>query len=89
TESFSVFPCMRTSVEGMIRTNKNYAVYRKILANAKMTPNISVFPTYEFLMNRALRDMSVKIAKNNYNSHEFATKLIFIQSEVDYLMSMY
>ncbi|MCK5106006.1 MAG: extracellular solute-binding protein [Elusimicrobiales bacterium] len=89
TESFSVFPCMKTSVEGMIRSNKNYAVYRKILSHAKMTPNISVFPTYEFLMNRVLWNMSVKIAKNNYNSQELVKKLIFIQSEVDYLMSLY
>ena len=89
TESFSVFPCLKTSVEGMIRLNKNYSVYRKILSNAKMTPNISVFPTYEFLMNRVLWDMSVKIAKNNYSSQEFVKKLIFVQSEVDYLMSLY
>ncbi len=89
TESFSVFPCVTTSVEGMIRSNKNYAVYRKILSHAKMTPNISVFPTYEFLMNRVLWDMSVKIAKNTYSSQEFSKKLIFIQSEVDYLMSLY
>ena len=89
TESFSVFPCQKTSVEGMIKTNKNYAVYRKILSHAKMPPNIAVFPTYNFLMNRVLWDMSVKIAKNNYNSQELAKKLIFIQSEVDYLMSLY
>ncbi len=89
TESFSVFPCQKISVEGMIRTNKNYAVYRKILSHAKMPPNISVFPTYNSLMNRVLWDMSVKIVKNNYNSQELAKKLIFIQSEVDYLMSLY
>ncbi len=87
-ESFNVFPCMKKSAE-YIYEQKRFSVYKTILSKPRMTPDIEIFPTYEFLMNNLLKEMAIKVAAGAWDEDDLQRKLIIVQTEVDYILSSY
>jgi len=52
-------------------------------------PNIMVYPTAELLLERALWNLSLKIARKDYTREDLNRELIMAQGEADYLLSLY
>jgi ABC-type glycerol-3-phosphate transport system substrate-binding protein len=89
TESFGVFPCLKPVFEERLREEREGAVYRRIFAAPELKPNIMVYPTAELLLERALWNLSLKIARHDYEREDLTRELIMAQGEADYLLSLY
>lgn len=87
-ESFNVFPCLKSLLEPCLKLKK-YGIYGEMIREPRMTPNISIFPTCESLLNNLLKETAVKIARGTYEEDDLRKKLIIIQTEVDYILSSY
>ncbi len=88
-ESFGVFPCVRTVLESRLREEREGDVYRRIFSAPELKPNIMVYPTAELLLERALWNLSLKIARRDYEREDLTRELIMAQGEADYLLSLY
>jgi ABC-type glycerol-3-phosphate transport system substrate-binding protein len=89
TESFGVFPCLKQVFEERLREDRDGPVYRRIFAAPELKPNIMVYPTAELLLERALWNLSLKIARRDYEKEDLTRELIMAQGEADYLLSLY
>ncbi len=89
TESFGVFPCLKPVFEERLREEKEGAVYRRLFSAPELKPNIMVYPTAELLLERALWNLSLKIARRDYDREDLTRELIMAQGEADYLLSLY
>ena len=47
------------------------------------------YPTAELLLQRALWNLSLKIARKDYTREDLNRELIMAQGEADYLLSLY
>jgi ABC-type glycerol-3-phosphate transport system substrate-binding protein len=88
-ESFGVFPCLRTVFEDRLREEREAEVYRRLFSAPELMPNIMVYPTAELLLERALWNLSLKIARRDYDREDLLRELIMAQGEADYLLSLY
>ncbi len=88
-ESFGVFPCLRSVFEERVREEKETAVYKRLFSAPVLKPNIMVYPTAELLLDRVLWNLSLKIAKKDYDREDLMRELIMAQGEADYLLSVY
>ena len=88
-ESFGVFPCLKPVFEERLRDEKETAVYRRLFSAPELMPNIMVYPTAELLLERALWNLSLKIARGDYEREDLTRELIMAQAEADYLLSLY
>jgi ABC-type glycerol-3-phosphate transport system substrate-binding protein len=89
TESFGVFPCLKPVFEERLREERDGPVYKRIFAAPELKPNIMVYPTAELLLERALWNLSMKIARRDYEREDLTRELIMAQGEADYLLSLY
>lgn len=89
SESFGVFPCLRTVLESRLREEREGGVYRRIFSAPELKPNLMVYPTAELLLERALWNLSLKIARRDYEREDLTRELIMAQGEADYLLSLY
>lgn len=89
TESFGVFPCLKTAFEERLQQESEPETYRKIFSAPELMPNIMAYPTAELLLERALWNLSIKIARRNYDREDLTRELIMAQGEADYLLSLY
>jgi hypothetical protein len=89
TESFGVFPCLKTVFEERLQGEKEVETYRKIFSAPELMPNIMAYPTAELLLERALWNLSLKIARRDYDREDLTRELIMAQGEADYLLSLY
>ncbi len=89
TESFGVFPCLRSVFEERLRDERESDAYRHIFAAPELKPNMMVYPTAELLLERALWNLSLKIARGDYDREDLTRELIMAQGEADYLLSLY
>ena len=89
TESFGVFPCLKPVFEERLREEREGEVYRRLFSAPELKPNIMVYPTAEVLLERALWNLSLKIARHDYDREDLTRELIMAQGEADYLLSLY
>jgi len=89
TESFGVFPCLKTAFEECVQEESAAETYRKIFSAPELLPNIMAYPTAELLLERALWNLSLKIARRDYDREDLTRELIMAQGEADYLLSLY
>jgi ABC-type glycerol-3-phosphate transport system substrate-binding protein len=89
TESFGVFPCLKHVFEERLRDERESEVYRRLFSAPELKPNIMVYPTAELLLERALWNLSLKIARRDYDREDLTRELIMAQGEADYLLSLY
>ncbi len=89
TESFGVFPCLKPVFEEHLRDERESDVYRRLFSAPELKPNIMVYPTAELLLERALWNLSLKIARRDYEREDLTRELIMAQGEADYLLSLY
>lgn len=88
-ESFGVFPCPKAVLEERIRGERDEDAYRRLFSAPALMPNIMVYPTAEQLLERALWNISLKIARRDYEREDLMRELIVAQGEADYLLSLY
>ncbi|OGR94536.1 MAG: hypothetical protein A2016_07765 [Elusimicrobia bacterium GWF2_62_30] len=89
TESFGVFPCLKSVFEQRLQEEREVDVYRRIFSAPELMPNIMVYPTAELLLERSLWNLSLKIARKEYTREDLNRELIMAQGEADYLLSLY
>jgi ABC-type glycerol-3-phosphate transport system substrate-binding protein len=89
TESFGVFPCLKPVFEERLREEREAGVYRRLFSAPELKPNIMVYPTAELLLERSLWNLSLKIARKDYDREDLTRELIMAQGEADYLLSLY
>ncbi|OGR43806.1 MAG: hypothetical protein A2X35_08820 [Elusimicrobia bacterium GWA2_61_42] len=89
TESFGVFPCLKPVFEERLRDEREAGVYKRLFSAPELKPNIMVYPTAELLLERALWNLSLKIARRDYDREDLTRELIMAQGEADYLLSLY
>lgn len=89
TESFGVFPCLKPVFEERLRDERESDVYRRLFSAPELKPNIMVYPTAELLLERVLWNLSLKIARRDYDREDLTRELIIAQGEADYLLSLY
>ena len=89
TDGFGVFPCLKNVFEERLREERESEVYRRLFAAPELKPNIMVYPTAELLLERALWNLSLKIARRDYEREDLTRELIMAQGEADYLLSLY
>ncbi|MDD2806569.1 MAG: extracellular solute-binding protein [Elusimicrobiales bacterium] len=88
-ESFGAFPCLKPAFEERLREERETGVYRRLFSAPELMPNIMVYPTAELLLERALWNLSLKIARNDYEREDLTREMIMAQGEADYLLSLY
>ena len=88
-ESFGVFPCLKSVFEERLGDEKEAAVYKRLFSAPVLMPNLMVYPTAELLLERALWNLSLKIARRDYEREDLTRELIMAQGEADYLLSLY
>ncbi len=88
-ESFGVFPCLKSVFEERLRDEKETGVYRRLFSAPELKPNLMVYPTAELLLERVLWNLSLKIARRDYEREDLTRELIMAQGEADYLLSLY
>jgi len=88
-ESFGVFPCLKPVFEERLREDREGDVYRRLFLAPELMPNIMVYPTAELLLERALWNLSLKIARHDYEREDLTREMIMAQGEADYLLSLY
>jgi len=88
-ESFGVYPCVKSMFEERLREEKDAGVYRRLFSAPELKPNIMVYPTAELLLEHALWNLSLKIARRDYEREDLMRELILAQGEADYLLSLY
>lgn len=88
-ESFGVFPCLKPAFEERLKEERETGVYRRLFSAPELMPNIMVYPTAELLLERALWNLSLKIARNDYEREDLTREMIMAQGEADYLLSLY
>ena len=88
-EGFGVFPCVKSVFEEGLREEREAAVYRRLFSAPELKPNIMVYPTAELLLERVLWNLSLKIARRDYEREDLTRELIMAQGEADYLLSLY
>lgn len=89
SEGFGVFPCLSAAFEEKLQRDRNADVYRHIFSAPELMPNIMAYPTAELLLERALWNLSLKIARGDYSKEDLTRELIMAQGEADYLLSLY
>ena len=87
--AFGVFPCLKQSFEETLERARGGEVWREIFSAPALTPNTTVYPTAELLLDRALWHASLRIARQSYSREDFMRELIIAQGEIDYLLSLY
>jgi ABC-type glycerol-3-phosphate transport system substrate-binding protein len=88
-ESFGVFPCLKSVFEERLKEEREAEAYRRLFSAPELMPNIMVYPTAELLLERALWNLSLKIARHDYEREDLMRELIMAQGEADYLLSLY
>jgi ABC-type glycerol-3-phosphate transport system substrate-binding protein len=88
-ESFGAFPCLKPAFDERLREERETGVYRRLFSAPELMPNIMVYPTAELLLERALWNLSLKIARNDYEREDLTREMIMAQGEADYLLSLY
>jgi len=88
-ESFGAFPCLKPAFEERLREERETGVYRRLFSAPELMPNIMVYPTAELLLERVLWNLSLKIARNDYEREDLTREMIMAQGEADYLLSLY
>lgn len=87
--AFGVFPCLKQAFEETLSDARGGEVWREIFSAPALTPNTTVYPTAELLLDRALWRASLRIARQSYAREDFIRELIIAQGEIDYLLSLY
>ena len=87
--AFGVFPCLKQALEETLENARGGEVWREIFSAPALTPNTTVYPTAELLLDRALWHASLRIARQSYSRDDFMRELIIAQGEIDYLLSLY
>ena len=87
--AFGVFPCLKQAFEETLEDARGGEAWREIFSAPSLTPNTTVYPTAELLLDRALWHASLRIAKQSYSREDFIRELIIAQGEIDYLLSLY
>ena len=88
-ESFGVFPCLKPVFEERLKEERETGVYRRLFSAPELMPNIMVYPTAELLLERVLWNLSLKIARRDYEREDLTREMIMAQGEADYLLSLY
>ncbi|OGR68829.1 MAG: hypothetical protein A2081_01095 [Elusimicrobia bacterium GWC2_61_19] len=88
-EGFGVFPCLKPVFEEQLRSERESGVYKRLFSAPELKPNIMVYPTAELLLERSLWNLSLKIARRDYDREDLTRELIMAQGEADYLLSLY
>lgn len=88
-ESFGVLPALKSELEERLQRDKASAVYRRLFSGPELMPNIMAYPTAELLLERALWNLSLKVARHDYDREDLNRELIMAQGEADYLLSLY
>ncbi|MBU2573102.1 MAG: extracellular solute-binding protein [Elusimicrobia bacterium] len=87
--AFGVFPCLKAAFEETLEDARGGRVWREIFSAPAMTPNITIYPTAQLLLDKALWHASLRIARQVYAREDFLRELIIAQGEIDYLLSLY
>ncbi len=87
--AFGVFPCLKQAFEETLEAARDEDAWREIFSAPGLTPNTTVYPTAELLLDRALWRASLRISRQAYVSEDFMRELIIAQGEIDYLLSLY
>ncbi|MBI4801211.1 MAG: extracellular solute-binding protein [Elusimicrobia bacterium] len=87
--AFGVFPCLKAGFEEALEDAREGQAWREIFSAPAMTPNITIYPTAQLLLDRALWHASLRIARQTYAREDFLKELIIAQGEIDYLLSLY
>ncbi|MFA6433182.1 MAG: extracellular solute-binding protein [Elusimicrobiales bacterium] len=85
--AFGVFPCLKQVFEETL--NDGAEARRELFSAPELTPNTTVYPTAELLLDRALWHASLRIVRQSYAREDFLRELILAQGEIDYLLSLY
>lgn len=88
-ESFGVFPCLKSVFEERLKEERDSEAYRRLFSAPELMPNIMVYPTAELLLERALWNLSLKVARQDYEREDLTREMIMAQGEADYLLSLY
>ena len=87
--AFGVFPCLQQAFEETLSDVRDGEAWREIFSAPALTPNTTVYPTAEMLLDKALWRASLRIARQSYAREDFVRELIIAQGEIDYLRSLY
>ena len=87
--AFGVFPCLKQAFEETLEDSSGKEVWRGVFSSPAPAPNMTVYPTAELLLDKALWHASLRIAKSAYAREDFLRELIIVQGEIDYLLSLY
>ncbi len=87
--SFGVLPCLKQAFDEALENVHGGEAWREIFSAPELTPNTTIYPTAELLLDRALWHASLRIARQSYAREDFMRELIIAQGEIDYLLSLY
>lgn len=87
--AFGVFPCLKPAFEEALEDARDGETWRGVFAAPAMTPNTTIYPTAQLLLDKALWHASLRISRQAYAREELVRELIIAQGEIDYLLSLY
>lgn len=88
--AIGALPCCGAAFENVPGfCEEERGIYFRMLPGAGTLPNITVCGTYEKLLDDVLWKASREILRQAYSSNFLAQKLIMVQAEMDYLLSLY
>ncbi len=89
-QSIRAFPCGRQSLEELFLLGGSaFNVYKLAFERSKTIANNTISGTYEILLDNALWKACREILRGSYSKDFLVQKLIMVQAEVDYLLSLY
>ncbi|HLD28938.1 MAG TPA: hypothetical protein VJC03_01250, partial [bacterium] len=81
------FPCLNSWKPDV--SSEAEKVYYENLSRTRAVPNITVSGTYERLLDAVLWKAAREMMKRSYSRDYLMQKLILLQAEMDYLLSLY
>ena len=87
--AFGVFPCLKQAFEETLEDARVGEAWGEIFSVPALTPNTTVYPTAELLLDRAIWRASLRISRQSYTREDLMRELIIAQGEIDYLLSLY
>lgn len=82
------FAPFKNSEEELL-TQKEIDFYKELFEKISFIPNISVYPTFENMMNDFLKKQALNIINSKYNPNEVRKRLSEIKVLCEYIMSSY
>jgi len=84
------FPTNKKAFNDFIKNSpKRVGIYKKIISNARVLPNIQVCGTAVEILNKILADTVEDIARGKYKEENLIKSLDWAAKEIDYLLSLY